>query len=1285
MTRIGAAVVLVLLLAAGAAASGAGRPSHARGNHLFVVPDAGAPAVALAKTDARVVAGYSSFTLVEAGGEDSARLAAAGAEPRDDMTQVRVGRRVIDPARDRAPLTGKNRRPRRPGYALVQFVGPIKDAWLARLWETGVRVVTYMAQNAYLVHGSRAELARAAALLGADRSVRAVVPYGGSDKLAPGVRSEGRQRLAIQTLTGSDGASARREARELGRESRDPSSVGAFRTQYVVADAAEALELAAGPGVVAILPAPQPELHDEAQNQILAGNVVGSDPLVPSGVGYLDFVDGVVGTAQFPFAVDVTDEGIDGGVVGTTHPDFHQNGDAGAPTRLQYVDNFTSDADARDCGGHGTINAGIVGGFNDGHGSSGASAVEDADGFNYGLGIAPRALIGGSKIFKCGGAFSLSSSFTALTTNAYNKGARISSNSWGCDAAGCLGSYNSESQEYDSLVRDAVPGTPGNQQMVEVFASGNTGSNDGTVNSPGTAKNVITVGASENVRAMGLTDGCGISDSGADDARDVIGFSSRGPTDDGRVKPDVVGPGTHDVGPEPQHGSYVGDGVCNADFPFGSTLYSESSGTSHSTPAVAGMAALVRKWYTDNPGAGNGTPPSPAMTKAILAQSGTDLAGGSDGAGGSNASVPDTVQGWGLPNLKRSLASTGRFFHDQQQLLGASGQSFTQDITVQDTTKPVRITLAWTDAPGPTTGNSWVNDLDLSVTAGTDTYRGNVFSGGQSVTGGSPDPANNLESVYLPAGTSGTLTLRVDATNIAGDGVPGNGDSTDQDFALTASNNEPAPTPAVEHESSSVSDADADGGLEPGESFTVSTGIRNSGAVGLSGITGTLAGPASTTINDGSAAWPDLAPAQTASNSDSLSGTLSAGATCGARVDLALSVTSAQGATVEVPVSVPAGNAASPLALNGSEVPKPIPDPGSTNSTLAISEPGVIRDVNVRIGTISHPWVGDLKVDLTAPDGTTVNLFSRPGGPGNDDNDLQNVTFDDEAPSAIGPPNPGVDATPAYSGAFRPQADQLSRLDGGPQNGPWKLTVADTFDDDAGTLVSWGTDVSRALCGPPPGSVEGLAATSQPAAVALDWDDTPAATSYKVFRRNPDGSYPGTATATSTSSAFTDTGRTGGTQYCYRVRASNGGGDGPSSGEACATAQAAAGGGSETPAPGAETPPLVEGPGLPALPRLDLSKVPGAIRVSRRGLFVIAFDTNRAGTLSLRRGRLRVAARTFGAPAQGVARVRLRLRRAHLRRLRRARRLRVTLSVRAGELSATRTVSLRPPKPRNRS
>ncbi len=77
-----------------------------------------------------------------------------------------------------------------------------------------------------------------------------------------------------------------------------------------------------------------------------------------------------------------------------------------------------------------------------------------------------------------------------------------------------------------------------------MFAAGNSGPGAATVGTPGNGKNMITVGASENDRPA-WTDGCGVGPSGADNAMDVIDFSSRGPSPGGRKKPEVIAPGTH--------------------------------------------------------------------------------------------------------------------------------------------------------------------------------------------------------------------------------------------------------------------------------------------------------------------------------------------------------------------------------------------------------------------------------------------------------------------------------------------------------------------------------------------------------------------------------------------------------------------------------------------------------------------------------------------------------------------------------------------------------------------
>ena len=81
-----------------------------------------------------------------------------------------------------------------------------------------------------------------------------------------------------------------------------------------------------------------------------------------------------------------------------------------------------------------------------------------------------------------------------------------------------------------------------------------------------------------------------------------------------------------------------------------------------------------------------------------------------------------------------------------------------------------------------------VNNLDLTVVDGANTYLGNRFTAGTSATGGTPDTRNNVENVFIPTSSSGSIDITVAATAINGDGVPYNGDTTDQDFALVCTN-----------------------------------------------------------------------------------------------------------------------------------------------------------------------------------------------------------------------------------------------------------------------------------------------------------------------------------------------------------------------------------------------------------------------------------------------------------------------------------------------------------------
>jgi hypothetical protein len=732
---------------------------------------------------------YGSYKLVMADEDAVGGRAALQAMPvalRDEQNLIIFNGYLIDtsspqPLSKEAPADLKSSRVSEavagaaPGKGLyvIQFIGPIQDSWLKELDKTGVEIITYAPNNAYVVLANERAAGELMKMKANSRFVQWLGDYQPAYKLSPGLQEAAQGdgsrlvKVTVQVIDNADGEIKAGALRAAARQYFGARRVLKYLNLRLEIPVSQLAELAKSDEVFAIEEDTERVRLDEAQGQIVAGNLSGG---APSGPGYLAWLAGKgFNSSQFAsFAVNVVDDEYSL----ASHPDLPNS-------RVAFENNPTNQFPFLHRG-HGFLNAHIIGGFNDRVGS----VFEDANGFNYGLGIVPWARMGVTAIF--GNAPAAPTSWEAA---AYDQGARISSNSWGVlDTSTRLPitRYDVYAQEYDRIVRDAQGATAGNQQLAVVFAAGNDGPDISTIGAPGVAKNVITVGASENVRMTG-GDGCRIGDSGADSANDVIFFSSRGPVNpaggDGRVKPDIVAPGTHIQAGVPQS-NYAGDSICNQYFPTGQTLYSWSSGTSHSTPAVAGGAALV---YQDFLNKEMGAP-SPAMIKATLMNSASYMTG--EGAGDT---LPSNVQGMGLMNLGRAFDGAPRLLTDQTKVFGSSGETYNVTGSVASSSQPFRVTLAWSDAPGSTTGAPWVNNLDLEVTINGQVYKGNVFSAETSTEGGVADDRNNVESVFLPAGVSGEFLVSVKAANIAGDGVPGDADTTDQDFALVIYNANPDP------------------------------------------------------------------------------------------------------------------------------------------------------------------------------------------------------------------------------------------------------------------------------------------------------------------------------------------------------------------------------------------------------------------------------------------------------------------------------------------------------------
>ncbi len=1053
----------------------------------------------------RVIADYGSYVLLEVSDAVAKNLSDRGTEIVDENNLVLLNAGAIDtrsekPSRSAvASRSGKQMR-------LIQFAGPVRPEWYQALAETGVRIVTYIPNNAYLVYGPPKAM-QALQMLASNKAISqwdgdytaafrldpAVVAASrgtGKDGLPmrPNLSDKGNEQFTIQMVEDADENKATLaliEQFKLEPIIKENRVLGYLNVRVTLPREVVIGQIAERTDVVSIQQWITPRKRDERQNFIMTGAVTGS-PAVPVPGDWLAYLagKGYSTSTVASFGVNLSDSGIDNATTTPNHFGLYRLGDSTVPgnSRVMYnrlVGTPNTGSTLQGCDGHGNENAHIIAGYiptGTVNGVNfGAAPHADALGFRYGLGLAPFVKVGSSVIFDPG-TFT-SPNYSTLESQAYRDGARISSNSWGSSS----NLYTVDAQEYDALVRDAQPAgstvpVAGNQEYIIVFAAGNGGSGPNTVGEPSTAKNVITVGAAENVNPFGGADGCGIGDTGADNANDIISFSSRGPTSDGRKKPDIVAPGTHvsssvaqasivappGSGTGAQLACFNGGGVCGGVgsnfFPAGQQWYTASSGTSHSTPATAGTAALIRQDFINR----SLTPPSPAMTKALLMNSARYMTGV-----GANDSLPSNTQGMGEVNINGyfDTFATAHVFRDQRAVdtFTASGQQRVITGTVTDPSKPFRVTLAWTDVPGPTSGSAFVNNLDLEVTIGGNTYKGNVFAatGGYSATGGTADTRNNVESVFLPAGVTGSFIIKVKATNIAGDGVPGDANLLDQDFALVAYNITEAPLPVVSSGATAVnaeSCVPANGAIDPGETVTVNFDLSNIGTANTTNLVATLQATGGVTAPSAPQNYGALAANGAAVTRPF---TFTAGTTCGQTITATLNLQDGASNLGAVTFTFSTGALGAPVTATYStgNIATAIPDSGSVDIPIVVSDNGVVTGVKVSV-RLDHTYDGDVQISLVSPGGVTVPLVTNRGGSGDNfgtgTNDCSGTytVFDDGAATAISA------GTSPFAGSFKPETP-LSALAGGVSAGTWTVHFADTAAVDTGTVGCVKLDITR--------------------------------------------------------------------------------------------------------------------------------------------------------------------------------------------------------------------------------
>ena len=673
---------------------------------------------------------------------------------------IRLRNELIDPdsGTNRAVLAAQLRgQTAATGLYLIQFDGPLASDRRAELRAAGVELLQYVPEDAFVARLNKVSPAGVAGL----SFVRWLGPYRPGHKIHP--RLAAAAQAAAQT-NGTVGINL------LLSPTATPAEIAEVRTHLTVVDHESHLRLGTivrgelSPGhlealaqsaaVLWLEPAPRRKLVDEAASKLVGGD--DGNVATPTVTQQLGFNGAGV-------TVCVADTGLDTGDTNTMHPDL-----LGRVTGFEFYGNLTDGSDGY---GHGTHCAGIVAG-------NAATGETDPDtGAWYGLGVASGADLFIERIFDAeANPASPFPSDATLAQDAVRHGAKIGSNSWGDDVQG---EYDLDAAQFDELVRDADPDTAGDQPYVLEFSAGNAGPDTQTMDSPASGKNVIATGASENVTGT-LAETYGLYADGPDTMCD---FSSRGPCADGRLKPDLVAPGSWIASAAssaaPDEAAIAWSAIDN--------YYVYMGGTSMSGPHAAGAAACFMQFYQNTH---TNAVPSPALVKAALINSAEEL----DEANGGPGPIPNNDEGWGritLTNIIVTDLTTAPRYYDyvDQTVLLTNSQVYTRHIFVQGADQPLKVTLAYTDVPGfPAALTALVNDLDLEVVGPDGTlYRGNQFGAGESVPNApTPDTLNNVEGVFLSQPTPGDYQVRVRATKVVQDAVS-NTPAIDQDFALVSS------------------------------------------------------------------------------------------------------------------------------------------------------------------------------------------------------------------------------------------------------------------------------------------------------------------------------------------------------------------------------------------------------------------------------------------------------------------------------------------------------------------
>lgn len=619
-----------------------------------------------------------------------------------------------DPLTLSAELAILEAEPNQTSYYLVAYHGPIQPDWKTQL-SAAAEIMEAVPPFAFLVRTTQAQ----ADTIATWPPVQAVTLFQPAyrisqralDQLYTADLTTGQipyTDLAISVFRDEDLDRITAQLRQLG--SMPPTlTTTPWRSKLIVSlPTAKIGQAAAIAGIRWIEPVPQWQVFNNKSATLL--NVA---PVRDS--------HGLYGAGQ---TLGIADTGIDAGelTVENLLDDFEDGAGGSRITQIMDVANDGRSSDVRT--GHGTHVAGSA----VGNGLlSGCAPLLNQFPDGCFAGMAPKAHL----VFQAlenndNGQFLPPTDLNTLFAQAQTAGANLHSNSWGTTSSG---EYTLDAQEVDQYSWD-------HPDFLIVFAAGNSGVDrdaDGLVDlwnmaTPATAKNTLSIGSSEGNRPdEGLINTWGLgsptqfpaqpiaSDPLSDNPNGLAASSSRGPTWDGRYKPDLVTPGTNIL--STRSSQISGSGWA----PHANSNYMYLGGTSMATPLAAGSALLLREYLMTAQGF---TAPSAALLKAALINSAENIAPGQYGTGVQQEipTIPPTqAAGWGRLNLGQGVYPTAPFnilYYDQagDQALNTNEMAEFA-LAVTDSSQPLKINLAWNDYPGSPPFGGLVNDLDLQVTA----------------------------------------------------------------------------------------------------------------------------------------------------------------------------------------------------------------------------------------------------------------------------------------------------------------------------------------------------------------------------------------------------------------------------------------------------------------------------------------------------------------------------------------------------------------------------------------